>query len=204
MLPAGGMSTPAVQAPFIGPRSLLTTGIESWEIGGIGLNDPSHGLLYQNWHAYVDTSSAGNVYLKPDNGPPTLFTTLPGITQLSITFDQNMAPFLSYTQSGQAFFYWFDTVVSHYVTTALDVGALTPVCSLDDKRPLASQYGANDILLFYILSGEILYRQQRDRYGVAYTWDATVGTRMASPRLVNVGMNTQERFQVFIQSAFVF
>jgi hypothetical protein len=203
MLPNGGaMSVPTVQAPFIGPRNLPTTGVESWEIGGIALNNPSQGLLYQNWLAYIDNTENGNVYLLPDNGTPILFTTLPGITQLSLTFDQNMAPFLSYTQSGLAFFYWYDTTVNHYVTTQLETGAITPCCSLDDKDPLPVNMGQSDILLFYIVAGECLYRMQRERYGVIHTWDSAIGSKLLSPKIVTVGMNTQKRFQVLFQAPF--
>lgn len=200
--PPGTANFPTQQAPFLGPRNILTTDLVSYDLGGIALNDPSAGLMYQSWVAFVDSSAAGNVYIKPDNGPATLFHTIPNVTQLCLTFDQNMAPFLSFTQSGVAKFYWFDTVISGYTTTTLDAGAITPCCSLDDKRALPTQYGLTDILLFYLVGTQCLYRMQRDRYLIEYVWDSNLAPHLVAPTIAAVGMNEINCFQVFYKAAF--
>lgn len=201
MLPNGQVrSDPAVQAPFISPRDLLTTGIESWERGGIALNNPTQGLEVQNWLAYVTDAFVGDVFLQPEVGDTVLFHTIPGISWLSMTFDQNMAPFLTFIQSGIAKYYWFDSSVGMYVTTNLPDNSITPCCSLDDKRALAGS--SSDILLFYIVGSSCFYRVQRERYLTEHVWDADLGTKLVAPSIVNVGMNTQYRFQVYFQAAF--
>lgn len=203
MLPGDGTPSTIIEvAPFIPPRNILSGPTVSWELGGVGLNDTSMGLMYQNWKAYFDSSEVGNVYIKPDNGPAVLWQTFPGITELSLTFDQNMNPFLAYVQDGIARFRWYDTSTGTYIITDLESGAITPRASLDDKRALATIEGSSDILLMYIVGTALYYRQQRDRYGVIYTLDSSLGTKVISPSLVNVGMNEEERFQWYIQGAF--
>lgn len=204
MLPNGNVfSAPAVPSAFLPPRDVPNASLlVDTEEGGIGLSDPSQGLQVQTWTCTVDSTAAGHVYLSAPNTPPTLILTVPGITQVSFTFDQNMHPFVAYTQNGNARFYWFDESIPGFTTTTLDVGALTPRASLDDKRAFAVNGGVTDILLFYVLNNNLLMRQQRDRYTIAYTMATNLNLLYLGNTVVQVGMNVGLRFQVQMHGAF--
>ena len=191
MLPTNAFSSVATPAPFLAPDdrvrdSLLT----DYEVGGIALSDPSEGMLYQVWTAWADENT-GTVYCAPELGgsPATLFTA-PGITELSLTFDQNMRACVAFVQAGVTNLWWFDSYAATMVITSF-AGAESPMVSLDDKRPL--QTGSSDILFFYLRGGQIFYRQQRDQFGVErYLADAPANAQ----RIDAVGMNTGGRMQL--------
>ena len=177
-------------------------GIESWDLGGVALNDPSLGLLYQTWHAFCLDGSVGEVYLEADNITPFLWRTFPGISELSLTFDQNMSPFLAFVQNGVARFHWWDTVSAQYVTTDLENGATSPKCSLDDKRKESQKDNISDILLLYLVGGSLYYRQQRDRYDNAYLISTNPDIPHSGLRLGEVGLNIERRFQWRLEAAY--
>lgn len=204
MLPGGNVFTSnPIVSPFLAPRNVANTSLlTDTEQGGIGISNPSQGLQYQTWTCFVDSTSAGNVYLSAPNTPPTLILTIPGVTQVSFTFDQNMHPFLAFTQSGNARFYWFDESIPGFTTTTLPTGAVSPRASLDDKRAFQINSGVTDILLFYVLNNNLLMRQQRDRYTIAYTMATNLNTQYLGNTVFQVGMNQGMRFQVQMHAAF--
>lgn len=204
MMPGNVFSTVVEFAPFLSPRNVpnpvgVITDVEE---GGAGLEDTSQGLQFQTWTATVDSIATGNIYLSAPNTPAILALTVPGITQLSFTFDQNMHPFFAYTQNGVAKFYWFDPTIPGFTITTLEAGALTPRCSLDDKRAFAINGGGTDILLFYLVGNTLLMRMQRDRYGIIYTMATNLQTRFLGNQVLQVGMNAVMRFQVEMTGAF--
>lgn len=141
-------------------REILT---EDFERGSASLNNPTGGLLQDNWRVY---SIGTNIYLNKllaDN-PKLIFTTSIEPTEVNFAFDSNMKPQVVYVEGGQVKFRWFDSVLEDYTTTVY-TGIISPRLSLDDKRPL--QGSNRDILLLYIKTGsplKLCYRQQRDRY----------------------------------------
>lgn len=204
MMPGNTFSTVVEFAPFLPPRNVpnpigIVTDVEE---GGIGLDDTSQGMQYQTWTATIDSIASGNLYVSAPNTPPTLQLTVPGITQVSLTFDQNMHPFFAYTQNGVAKFYWYDPTIPGFTITTLEAGAITPRASLDDKRAFAINGGGTDILLFYVVGNTLLMRMQRDRYGIIYTMATNLQTRFLGNSVVQVGMNAVNRFQVEMAGAF--
>lgn len=200
MLPDNTLSTAPVISPMLYPKNLDIVGVESFDLGGIGLNDPSQGLQYQAWHAWSDIEDeTGTVFLGPI-GQTVPYIQLPGVTQVSITFDQNMNPFLAFVQNGVAKFRWWDTVTSSYQVTDLPVGSTFPRASLDDKRQFS--LGSSDIILAYIRDSNLYYRQQRDRYENEYLLYPDLNLYITAPRLHDVGMGTNLRFQFMVQGAF--
>lgn len=204
MMPGNVFSLVVESAPFLTPRNIPNPlgVITDMEEGGIGISNPSQGLLIQPWTCTVDSTVAGNVYISAPNTPATLILTVPGITQVSLTFDQNMHPFLAYTQNGVAKFYWFDPTIPGFTITTLEAGATTPRASLDDKRAFAINGGGTDILLFYVVGNNLLMRQQRDRYGIIYVMATNLNLTHLGNTVFQVGMNTVMRFQVQMHAAF--
>ena len=202
MLPNGNVfSTPSIPAAFLPPRDVPNTSLlVDSEEGGIGLNNPSEGMQYQAWSCNVDSS--GNIYLSAPNTPPTIVLTVPGISQVSFTFDQNMNPFIAYTQNGVAKFYWYDVAIPGFTTTTLEAGAATPRASLDDKRAFQINAGVTDILLFYVVGNNLYMRQQRDRYGIVYLMASNLQLQYLGNTVFQVGMNVGMRFQVQMHGAF--
>lgn len=170
-LPDNVASTAAAVSALVGARAATDIGSRfDREDGGIALNDPSEGHLYQEWRAWIDTTNE-NVYLEADNLAPQVLYTGVGITEASITFDQNMRPALAFVEAGVGKLQWYDAQLGQQVVTSFP-DIVNPRVILDDKR--VRQSVANDIILGYVRNGGLYYRQQRDRFLVEYTLAASL------------------------------
>lgn len=192
MMPGDVLSTKAVPARFFGARSGATSRTVDYEDGGIAIQDPSQGLLYQRWRARLFNAGEIDSFVMLDarEVPEFEWLAVPEMTEISFTFDANMRPAVAYVAAGQAFLNWYDSASSAYVTTALAPDVITPRVSLDDKRFLASNgYQLSDVILAYVRGDTLYYRQQRDRYLTERA--LKVGVRP----LIRIGMNRQLRMQ---------
>lgn len=162
-LPGNALSLSAPPAALLSPDSLgRKSRVEDYELGGIGLSDPSQGLQVQTWRARL-VGNEVRVAPEPYDTETVLFTAA-GITELSLAFDQNMRPAIAFLQLGQAKLYWYDTGLPGVTTTTLAADVRSPFLSMDDKRAPATTLNLNDILLFYVRSNRLCYRQQRERF----------------------------------------
>lgn len=185
MLPDNVLSSQVIFAPFLSPRDAPPRTLVDYERGGNNISDPSAGLMTKAWRArYID----GNFVLDATGVPDTVIFSAEDVTEFSFTFDQNMKPFLTYIQGGVPKYRWWDGTLGAYAVVDLPAGALTPKCALDDKRLL--QVSISDIILAYILNGNLYYRQQRDRFGTERLLKENVGGYLR-----RIGMNTLYRFQ---------
>lgn len=196
-LPGDALSAVAAPAAFLSPdddgRPARTI---DFERGGIALNDPSAGLNYQNWRLRV----VGNdLLVSPD--PYTVETTVltvASVNECALAFDQNMNPTIAYVVGTQAYLYWYDTALEAMTTTTLASDVRSPFLSMDDKRDAATSMGSNDVLLFYLRSSQLCYRQQRERYQTERVLKTFAGPRVT---ISKVGMNAGNRLQVEIVGA---
>lgn len=189
MIPEQRLSTVAVPSEFLSPDD---EDLPTWvakELGGIGLNNPSQGLQVQTWTLRF---VSGDIRISAPNTPEVTLFSAVGITELDLAFDQNMRPVVSYVQSGQAKFRWYDSLVESQVITDLPAGTITPRVTLDDKRFFS--YGSSDVILAYVLNGNLYFRAQRDRFGVEYLLKENVGGR-----LIRIGMNNNNRLQFLLE-----
>lgn len=192
MLPQHVLSTQSFPAQFRYPRNIPKRMLEQYEYGGIALNDPSQGMRVRVWKGeYVDD----NVVVSAEGVPPVSVLNLANVADFDFTFDQNMRVAIAYELvGGGSRFYWYDTVVSDYVT--LDLGsAITPRCAIDDNRDMQTQI--SDIILAYVRAGHLYFREQRDRYTIEYELSDQAGPG----GIVQVGMNRVWRFQFQMSSA---
>ena len=189
MLPDGVLSTTPQPFVFSGGRSLSVSKVVDYEIGGIALNDASEGMLYQRWRCQL---IRGQVIVDAPSVSPFVLMENEDIEEVSITFDQNMRIALAYVEAGTAKLYWYDSTIPGYDTITLPAGSITPRISLDDKRSL--QTGNSDIILAYVRSGSLYYRQQRDRFLIEYELATGITTG-----LVKIGMNNRWRFQFMLE-----
>lgn len=187
MIPENRLSTTPVPAAFVwtGARSDPFT---DTEMGGTALNDVTLGLLVKMWTVRYDKPTGNVIMSAPGVGDVIAFTRA-DVTELSLTFDQNMNPFIAFVQAGQAKFWWYDPLVPGQVfeESLLPSTVKNPRCSLDDKRELES--ANNDIILAYVRAGSLYVRYQRERYLDEHLM------RTGVSKLYQVGMNNQYRFQ---------
>lgn len=197
MLPNNALSNTPLPAPFLAPRTAVrfdaTHGLTDTHLGGVALGDASQGISYQLWSARAD---GANVYLSAPNTPE--FVALPNVNAVwvALAIDQSAREFVAYADSnGNASYYWYDTTILAYRTSAL-AGVIPRVfAALDDSRPI--EIGSSDVILAYERAGHLYFRQQRDRFGTEYDLGAVPG--ISPSTLVQIGMNAKLRFQFAFQ-----
>lgn len=187
-----------VLSPTPAPAALLVpddlgrrTRVQDYERGGIAVGDPSQGLDVQNWRLRL---LGTDLLLSPEPyDTETAILVIAGVTELSLSFDQNMNVSVAYVELGQAKLYWYDTALPGYTTTILAADVRSPFLSFDDKRPFATTINSNDILLFYLRSNRLCYRQQRERFLTERTLAWFDGSQVTIKR---AGMNRGLRMQI--------
>lgn len=189
MLPENELSSTIIQAPFLGAKALGVSKTVDYENGGIAINDASEGLLYQIWRARLIED---NILLDAEKVEEFVLYSDTGISEISFTFDQNMRSALAFVKDDRAYLRWYDTSVGAQTVTELASDVITPRVSLDDKR--YTQSAINDVILAYIRSGSLYYRQQRDRFLIEYFLASDITTG-----LIKIGMNRQFRFQFMLE-----
>jgi hypothetical protein len=164
-LPDNVLSTTAVVSTFVGARAQDLPRAPVFidkEDGGVAIGDASQGHRYQEWRAII-SGDGTEIAIEADSAPPSVLYSGAGITEVSLSFDQNMRPALAFVEGGVAKLQWFDTQVGQQVVTEYP-GASDPRIILDDKRVWQTQN--NDLIFAYIRNGALYYRQQRDRYTI--------------------------------------
>jgi hypothetical protein len=193
-LPGDALSSVGVIANFLAPDTLgRSDGLEDYERAGIGLNDPSQGLLVKNWRVRaLNSSNEIRVAAEPYTTETSLISAS-NITEVSLAFDQNMRPAIAYIENGQAKLYWYDSVAEAQVTTTLAADITSVFLTMDDKRAPSTALNLNDVLLFYVRGAALYYRQQRDRFNTERFLTTLLDS---AARLRKVGMSTGYRVQM--------
>jgi hypothetical protein len=156
-------------------------------MGGIGLGDPGQGQLYQLWTGEV--LNLRSIYVSSPNTPRTLiYSASYQITELSITFDQNMRPYAAFVERGYAKLFWYNSQIAANDILTLPAGSRNPKIMLDDKRLIHSS--ESNIYLFYMRGTTLYYRQQSDRFAIENVY----ATGIAGDLLI-MGLNTGYRLQ---------
>lgn len=189
-------STPVVSAPLVPDFTARLDLLVDYELGGVALSDPSQGLEVRQWRVAVVGADVC-VSPHPEGSPRTALFPAEDVTELALAFDQLMHPTIAFVQAGVTKLYWYDSLAAAQVTTSFP-GAYSPMLCHDDKRAAQVVAGVTDVLFFYLLGGNLCYRQQRDRFTV----ERVLGPLGAgATRITGVGMGTNGRVQVFLDSA---
>jgi hypothetical protein len=186
------LSLSSINSPsdFLPPKDEITNRLVAKEIGGVAISDPSQGFAVKIWTARW---TGGQVTIEADDVPTINWIAAEDVSDISLTFDQNMRPVVAWTNTApvagftSGFMRWFDSVTNSYITTEYP-GARDMRVSLDDKRPMG--ISESDIILTYIRNNNLYCRIQRDRYGVEYLLRERV-----SGRIRRFGMNDGLRMQ---------
>lgn len=175
------------------PKNNTSSLLESYETGGIDLLDSSQGLFVQTWQVRTDGK---NIYIKAENDDFwRVLLADKNITEVDLTFDQNMKAHVSYVSNGISKFYRYDSVQAKMIIENYP-DIRTPRISLDDKRRLSGS-GNSDIIFAYIRNdtNELCYRVQRERYGIEHKTEITLG---ASDVLWRIGMAENNMFVFYV------
>lgn len=187
---------------YLYPDNLPNTPLTDYQLGGVGLSDPTQGLQYQAWTLQVHGSGAATaVYLSSSNTAPTLIFSYPNITWARLAFDQNMHPVISFIASSLPYYYWWDPNIPGNTISSLSSTVINPCVTLDDKRPLSTTLGLSDVVMSYINSGNLCYRLQRDRYNVEYVWMTGINSLISNPFVNKIGMANNLRLLIEVRGA---
>lgn len=171
MIPDNVLSTEPVIGQFLFPHNLSRTVLtEDYEMGGIALQDISHGHNVQAWYFHWDPLST-NVYTRPGvTGTDIFLHTATNVFEYCAAFDQNMRWIDVCTNtSGVTVMRWYDPTIPGYTTTTFTDVASCRI-TLDDNRETQITAGVTDVLLTYVKpsTGQLCLRAQRDRWTVEY------------------------------------
>ena len=182
MIPAGSFLALSDGASLL-PIHNFSLGLTCQARGGDALNDGSRGIDTKDWAGRV---SGGSILLSAPGVAEAAYTSTPGAISATFAFDRNMSPSVVWNTSGDgAYFRWYDSSVSAFVTTHYATVTRAMVIH-DDVRDIAN--ARSDVLLIYQRAGGLYYRQQRDRYSTEYTIRSSL-----SGNLVSCGMGNKYR-----------
>ena len=176
----GGVTT-----PFLYPRSKNYPLTESWDNGGVALSDPSQDLTKYVWQAWTDSTTIMVKRSDLDTYQVVLMDS--NITEIDLTFDQNMRPCIAYVANGISKLYWYDTFQAKQVIDEYPA-IRNPRVSLDDKRRF--NVSQSDIIFAYQKGNTLCYRVQRERF----TIERVLVTNTAKRLLWRIGMGRNNRF----------
>ena len=176
----GGVTT-----PFLHPRSKSYPLTESWDNGGVALSDPSEDLTRYVWQAWTDGTTITVKRDDLDTYHVVLMDT--NITEVDLTFDQNMRPCIAYVANGISKLYWYDTQQAKQVIDEYPL-ITNPRVSLDDKRRF--NVANSDIIFAYQKGDQLCYRVQRERFTIEHV----LATNPKKRLLWRIGMGRNNRF----------
>lgn len=149
---------------FLPPTLINKNRMRDAELGGVGINNPSEGLMVQDWTFFVDADVIK--CFAPNQTSPHTITSGNGIIEIAGAFDRNMNPCVAYIDNTGAYLYYFDTVTLGYIRLPIN-GARSLGLTQDDKRPDASTW--SDVVLTWIGEGNVAYYSfQRDRFLISH------------------------------------
>lgn len=196
MIPGNALINPAQYAQFQFPDNLPVFLTTDWQLGGIALNNGSQGLQVQAWFLQITgTPISNNVVISSDTQSPLTLFTAPNITEVSLSFDQNMNPAVAYVSQGNPYFWWYDATIPGYTIITLPTTITHPRCTIDDKRSREVNLGLTDIILAYINNNNLCFRQQRDRFTIEYVLYDNITSIIPNPILSKIGMSLINRLQ---------
>lgn len=202
MNPLVVLTSETIISAYLFPDNLVSTDLEDWELGGIGLSDPSQGLEYQAWHLTVLGEGAlTTVWLDAPTTPLVQQFALPNITWARLAFDQNMHPVISYMAQGGPGFWWWDPTIPGNTFTTLPSTILRPCVTMDDKRDTQTLLGNNDVVMAYINNNNLCFRLQRERYATEHVWLVNINLLVSNPFVNKIGMTTGLRLLIEVHGA---
>lgn len=187
-LPENKLSHRPIYGAFLVPEKAEP--LVDFEWGGVDIFNTSQGLMVYVWKCYYKDDW---ICIENDVTKYQLIN-VENVKSLSLSFDFNMHPTIAYTveredKERSAFLYWYDSAQAAQITTEYSIEYHTPQVSLDDHR--LHQSANADIIFAYIKSGNLYYRQQRDRFLI----ERLLAENLGDVELIQIGMTSKNRFQ---------
>jgi hypothetical protein len=159
MIPANAFTAVPQPTSFQAPYNEPYTPLQQVVRGGTAIGDASAGRQVKDW---IATYAAGTIVVKPVGDVVAAFAMMAAdVLTLSLAFDNNMGIVLAWKTPTGANLYYYDTLTSAYITRVFANIESCRVC-VDDARAV---YNANsDVIFGYVRTGNLYWRQQRDRY----------------------------------------
>lgn len=169
------------------PRNKNYPLTESWDLGGVALNDTSEEANEYSWFAWTDGEY---IYLKrEDLEAVTVLVNDVDITEIDFTFDQNMRPCVAYLSNNISKLMWYNTALAKEVTTVFPKEVQRPRLAMDDKRSFA--IAESDMIFAYQRDRNLCIRIQRERFEVEHI----LATDLKVHRFLwRIGMGRESRF----------
>lgn len=171
-------------AEFLPPRNRHYPMDIAYCEAGPTMTKAEDGMLGYVWKAFLRGSEI--CVKREDLDEIHIITTKENITQLDITFDQTMRPFLCYVKDGLPYYYHFNKDDSSYSEVALDPTVTFPRCALDMPYDIPN----SDIYIGYNRNGNLCYRIQRERFTKEYV----LATIPHKSMVWRVGRTKDDRF----------
>ena len=192
MIPANRLSSSLVYADWVidQPDGSFTA-TAGYELGGQDININTTDINSFLWRYYYEENSI-KIFRVDDPDRVLEIDTIPGITQLSLTFDQSLVPTYTYIQNGSTYLKWYDTTDQTHKVTNFGPSFRSPKVCLDIKDKLST---VSDVLFFYMKNNnQLCVRYQRDRYSTEY-----VLANMPPHQILRVGVNKLNRVQFLVE-----
>ena len=181
MIPGGFVA--GAESPFLPPASDPYDPLTQRVWGGTALNNGANGRLVQLWQvSYSDPVISVGL----PASTPAFTLSRPGLTSVSLAFDQNMAPVLAWQTSAGTTIYFFNGTTYEEL---LVPGTTSSRAVVDDLR--AFNAANSDIIVAYTRAGSVWYRQQRDNYAI----ERLIGST-STAQLIRLGTNVAGRLQL--------
>lgn len=165
-----------------------------YELAGIAIDDTSAGMQYQWWRVGYDATT-GNIILYDAQSNPTVLLTIPNVTQLSLTFNQQMQPLITYQLSDDtytSYLWWYDATIPGYTTITIP-DSIYPRLTLDLRDSIL--IFDSDNILAYVRADKIYARYQRERFTIEHE----IATAYADVQLNKFGVSSGRRMMFEIQ-----
>jgi hypothetical protein len=183
MIPGNTFTPTPIVGTFLYLQSLPYNPLSQTVMGGVALQDGSQGRLVKPWTVFYLN---GLIQVRPENNAVVFTLPATDVQTVSLAFDANMSLVIAWQTSTDANIYYYDTITASYITRNFPGVISCRVC-VDD--PLEFYTAQSDVIFGYTLSGNLNYRQQRDRYDIEYLIKPT------SKYLIKMGPSSVNRLQ---------
>jgi hypothetical protein len=204
-IPEGRMATTVEESTYVVPDGRKFYRFINYELGPIGIEDTSEGLLYQVWGFTWDSGTGNITAVGETSGDNVVVHNIANMSLFTVTFDQNGRVNMAYMSQGVPYLWWYDTLTAQTETLDLSTiygsGIESVSLYLDDKRAIEDE--KSDMLLWFTLETatpglyDLHMAEQRDRFQTSTIMLSDIET----PYIQNAGMNSNLRGQLVLSSA---
>jgi hypothetical protein len=183
MIPENRITAAPIVGNFSFPLTEEYNPIHQRVFGGISLGDSTKGRLFKLWEVKLNN---GIISIGPVGSSIVLNIQAPGASSVGLAFDTAMRVTVCWTTTTGSWLFYYNTVTQNYSTLFFQGYTSCRVC-VDDPRSFYET--ESDVIFSYTYSGNLYWRQQRDRYSEERHIGPTPGS------IIKVGLSLLGRLQ---------